>query len=259
MLFRPYAAAMLAMFCCYPAAILLLSCFYPAAIRLLSCSYPAAILLLSFCCYLGFIPALFFCAVLYAALYFVLYLCQSANPLHHHHQQHSSNNQQQQQSPNDPKQGQRNQGTKEHDGQTRRQGRVRWCSITSPPTPYVLCLAGAEAGGAVGGWSSLSTFQVGRSFDRRRALARHARATRSTGRARSVQTPGPMPGARRVALGVRNHHGVAHTRPPPPLASLDSTAIMPRRRCRVEKIGGGKTVKPNTVFSFSAVTPGICT
>ena len=49
-LFRLYAAAMLALFCCYPAVILLLSCCYPSVILLLSCCYPAAILLLS-CCY----------------------------------------------------------------------------------------------------------------------------------------------------------------------------------------------------------------
>ena len=60
---------------CYASFILLLFCCYSAAILLLSCCYSAAILLLS-CCYSGFIPALFFYAVLYAALYSVLYARQ---------------------------------------------------------------------------------------------------------------------------------------------------------------------------------------
>ena len=83
MLFRLYAAAMLALFCCYCAAIVLLLCCYCAAIVLLFCCYSAAILLLFCCysaailllscCYPGFSAALFFYAVLYAALCFVLF------------------------------------------------------------------------------------------------------------------------------------------------------------------------------------------
>ena len=46
----------------------------------------------------------------------------------------------------------------------------------------------------------VSTFQVGRSVDRRRALARNARVARSTGRARSVRNA--RADARSVALGV---------------------------------------------------------
>ena len=107
MLFRLYAAAMLALFCCYSAAILLLFCCYSAAILALFQLY-------SFmpCFMRRFIPF-------------------------------SSNNQQQQKKTNDPKQRQRNQGNT--DRQADRDGGVGARSPARPPLVF-LCLLGGSGG-----------------------------------------------------------------------------------------------------------------
>ena len=140
-LFRLYAAAMLALFCCYSAAILLLSCCYPAAILLLFCCCPAAILAL-FQLY-SFMP-------FFMRRFIPCFMPGSKPPPPA--QQH---NQQQQQNPNDPKQRQRNQGNT--DRQADREGGGGARSPARPPLVF-LCLLGGSGGA---GWPSQHSRSVG--------------------------------------------------------------------------------------------------
>ena len=86
-------------------------------------------------------------------------------------------------------------------------GEGRWCLIISPPV-LVLCLAEATGSGGAG-WSSWH-YQVDHPIARRRARARHARVTHSTGRARSCRAQRSRRCAG-MALGVRDH-AVARSR-----------------------------------------------
>ena len=201
----------------------LCSC-YASFTLLLPCCYSAAILLLS-CCYPGFIPGLFFYAVLYAALYSVLYARQQTTTTSTAAPTSSSNKTQ-----NDPKQRQRNQGTEEH-GQTSRPGRGRWCLITSPPVPCVLCLAEAAEEEPVG----RPTRPPGRSPGHRPSLrAPPPRARHSF--------DGQIPFTPRAALATTPRSASSRSRPPhrrsqsPPLASsLDSTTAISCRAGAVSR------------------------
>ena len=118
-------------------------------------------------------------------------------------------------------------------GQTRRPGRGRWCSIASPLAPCVLCLAEAEAQRSR---LVVSTFQVGRSVDRLRALARHARAPRSTGRARSVQIPAPMPGVWLLAFETTTSSLTLARRLSSPRSTRLSSCLVAQVSCRDTRV-----------------------
>ena len=191
-----YSAAILLLFCCYSAAILLLFCCYSAAI----------------CCYSGFIPALFFYAVLYARQQTTTTSTAAA----------TSNSNKTQMTPNSDS---ATKGTRT-DKQT---GKGAVVLDHQPARPLSSCVFSAEAEEPVGRLNIPGPSAA----DRRRALARHARATRSTGRARSrrAQRPRRCPGVWLLFETTTPSLALAS----PPLASLDLTAIIiPHRRCRVE-------------------------
>ena len=160
--------------------------------------------------------------MLYAALHFVLDASQHMSQ----HATTSSSNK----AEITPNRGSATKGLQNTDRHADRGGYGGARSPARPP--LVSCVLPSGSGGA--GWSSLSTFQVGRLS----TVAARLPATLAPLDRREEPVPCKRPrrcpecGSWRSRPPRRRSHSLG----PPPLASLDSTAIiiMPRRRCRIE-------------------------